>query len=245
MAEADDLRELAGKVLCTTLPGRKPEDKPGKPDQFVLEHSIRVWNLAQQICLLPELADRRIDRGALQGACLFHDAGWIAQWRAGRIEPWQLLANPTSDQQRRAGADLLLEMASQILEPRQLTRAAQAIRDCNLRSTDLIEAQILSESENLEEIGAIGIWRLARKCLAQGRSIADMLSSWSRQQEYHYWEARVNEGLQFDFTKRLAQQRLARMEQFMAQLADESQLQDFSELAAGPSTIISGERANV
>ncbi len=156
-----------------------------------------------------------------------------------------MLASPTSDQQRRAGADLLLEMAGQVLEPRQLARAAQAIRDCNLRSTDLIEAQLLSESENLEEIGAIGIWRLARKCLAEGRSIVDMLNSWSRQREYHYWEARVNEGLRFDFTKRLAQQRLARMERFMVQLADESQLQDFSELVAGPSTMISGERTNV
>jgi len=226
MEQVDRLIAAAKQTLCVVLP------RGGVRDPFLFEHSLRVWLAADHIRLLSEVANLRVDRQALKAACLFHDAGWVADYRKGKIDPWQFLSSATSDWQRSAGADLLRENLADILPPRQLQLAWQAINECNLRNTDLTEAQILAEAENLEELGPLGVWKSIRSSLSTGQGVADVLDRWARQQQYNYWPARINKGFRFEATRALARQRLEVMDRFMADLAAANDGEDLKAIFA-------------
>ena len=75
-----DLWRRAETELCLGLTG-SPLDK------VVWEHSARVARMAGAIADLPGIGDRAIDRRALTAAALYHDAGWVVQFRAGEQIP--------------------------------------------------------------------------------------------------------------------------------------------------------------
>jgi len=187
-------------------------------DPVVLEHSLRVARLTAVIAAVPELANRVVDRTALTAAALYHDAGWVLQLRAGQIRPAELLCRRTSDQQREQAAEWIAGRLDGILTPGGLGLAARIILGCNDRSTRLLEAQILAEAENLEEVGPQTIWQIVRRQLAESRGLADMLDAWQRQEQYHYWPAWIKECFRFPSVRALADQRLQAMRRFMADL---------------------------
>lgn len=191
----------------------------GAPDVSLWEHSARVMELARLLALLPDVGEESAHRQAVCIAALFHDAGWAVQVRDRQITPWQVLNRPTSDLQRELGAALMLEKCAGLAPPEILHLAAAAIRQCNERHTSLPEAQVLSEAENLDEIGLMYILRQIRQVQAEGRPVEHILLTWSRQIEYRYWDARINDCLRWETTRRLARQRLRDVEAFMAALA--------------------------
>ena len=67
------------------------------------------------------------------------------------------------------------------------------------------------------------ILRQFRQYQADGRPLKQLFESWARQQEYRYWEARLNDGFRFDTTRQLARERLRAVEAFMAALARDLQ----------------------
>lgn len=183
-------------------------DEQGRADCWLWEHSERVMRLAGTIAELPEVGTRMVDRNALAIAALFHDAGWAVQARQGKFDRWQILSRPTSDIQRELGAALLVEQAGHLAPSETLRRATDAIRQCNERNTRLLEAQILAEAESLDEIGLMYVLRQFRQFQAEGRPLEQLVNSWARQKEYQYWEARLNDNLRFQATRRLARERL-------------------------------------
>lgn len=195
-------------------------------DLWLWEHSERVANLAQMLMLLPEIGAERPDATAVTVAALFHDAGWAVQQRQGRIGRWQVLSRPTSDLQRELGAGELRRQLMGLLSSETIETAAEAIRQCNDRYTSLTEAQIVAEAENLDEIGLTYVLRLFRQYQAEGRPLEQLMINWSRQLEYHYWEARINDCLRFETTRRLARARLQGVEQFMSTLASDREGSD-------------------
>ncbi|MBI4578097.1 MAG: HD domain-containing protein [Planctomycetes bacterium] len=188
-------------------------------DKLVWEHSVRVTRTATAIAGLTELADRAIDRRALTAAALYHDAGWVLQFRAGEAIPRDLLLRPTCEVQRELAAAWIADHLRDDVPPRSLGVASNAIRYCNDRQTHLIEAQILAEAENLDEIGPQAILLMIRRQMADGRTLADLVRLWQRQEEYHYWQARIKEGLRFDAVRRIATQRWQALRRFMDDLA--------------------------
>lgn len=187
-------------------------------DAWLWEHSERVMRLAGMIADLPELAGREIDRTALAAAALFHDAGWIPEFHQGRFERWQLLTRPTNDIQRELGAAMLLEEAGPLLPAPTARRAAEAIRFCNDRGTDLSEARILADAESIDEMGALYILRQFRQYQAEGRPLQQLVDSWHRQKEYKYWDVRLADGFRFESTRALARDRLGPADAFIAAL---------------------------
>lgn len=121
------------------------------------------------------------------------------------------------------GAAPLQEHVGHLLPPKTARLAAEAIRQCNDRTTPLLEAQLLSEAENLDDVGVTHILRQFRQYQADGRPLKQLFESWARQQEYRYWEARLNDGFRFDTTRQLARERLRAVEAFMAALARDLQ----------------------
>src|SRR5262245_12860752 len=183
---------------------------------------------ARLIALLPEFGSDRPDPLALAAGALFHDGGWAVQFRQSQVTHAQLLARPTSDVQRELGVRAMLERLTAVMPSDSLQLAAAAIRECNNRETELPEAIAISEAENLDEIGVPGVLRLFRQHQIEGRPIEQLLSSWTRQLEYHYWDARINDYLRFETTRRLARERLASVEVLMAALARDREAADLT-----------------
>ena len=100
-----------------------------------------------------------------------------------------------------------MEHAGPHLPAKTARLAADAIRQCNRRGAKLIEAQVLAEAESLDDIGAVTVLRQFRQYHAEGRPITQMIATWTRQQEYRYWELRISD-FRFETTRELARARL-------------------------------------
>ena len=194
-------------------------DAAATVDPIVWDHSTRVARLTEAIIAMPEVANHVLDRTALKAAALYHDAGWLLELWSGEISAEQLLGRPTSDEQRDRAADWMTRRLANVLELNRLRLAARTIRECNNRSTTLLEARILADAENLDQIGPQAIWFMVRRQQAQRRTFADMLQTWQRQQQYGYWPARIKECLTFPSSRQLAQDRYQMMSRFMDDLA--------------------------
>lgn len=203
----------------------------GPADAVVWEHSARVARTAEFIAALPEVAELGADRVAVFAAGLYHDAGWILQFREGVVTSLELLLRPTSDIQRELAADWLDERGSKLLAPGSLQRAVRAVRQCNDRKTDAVEGRILCDAENLDQIGPQSLALMVRKLLAEGRMMVDLVAAWERQEEYHYWQARIKECFHFAAVREMAQQRWESMRRLMAELRRGVLLEDLG--AAG------------
>lgn len=196
-------------------------------DTWLLEHSERVMRICLSLAILPELRADPPDPAALATAAWFHDVGWAVQYRAGDVPQTQVLARPTSDGQREQAVNELTQRCGSLLIPEVLGLACEAIRQCNLRNASLPEAQVLADAENLDEIGMIYVLRQFRQNLPDGRGLKHLLQNWTRQRQYHYWEARI-ERLRFRVSRQLAHQRLAEIERWMTMLQAEIQSADLA-----------------
>jgi HD superfamily phosphodiesterase len=205
----------------------------GPADTVVWEHSLRVAQTADFIATLSELADSGVDRAAVFAAGLYHDAGWVVQVREGVIAARELLLRPTTDIQRELAADWLEQRAAKLLPPGSLQRAVRAVRQCNDRQADLIEGRILCDADNLDQIGPQSLDIMVRKLLSEGRTMADLVAAWDRQEEYHYWQARIKECFHFAAVRELAQRRWESMRRLMVELRAGVLLEDLGANGAG------------
>jgi len=187
-------------------------------DLWLWEHSERVMRLTQLVAAIPELHGQTPDLTALAAAARFQDSGWTVEYRHGRYNHWQLLSRPTNDLQRELGAALLQERGAHLLAGPSARLAADAIRQCNDRRTNLVEARVLAEAEALDDVSTLYILRQFRQYQAEGRPLQQLVDSWQRQKEYRYWELRLTDGFRYDSTRAIARQRLDAVEAFVTAL---------------------------
>lgn len=200
---------------------------PGQPpDTVVWEHSSRVGRLVEFVAALPEAASQGVDLAALTAAGLYHDAGWVLQVHMGAVSARDILLRPTSDIQREIAADWLEQQAAGILSPGSIGRAVKMIRQLGDRRTDLLECRILADADNLDNIGPQAIGLMIRKMLAEGRTLADLVAAWDRQEEYQYWQARIKECFHFKAIRGIAQRRYQAMRECMNALRTTVRLED-------------------
>ena len=205
----------------------------GLSDSVIWDHSSRVARIAETIALLPELKDQAVDRVALTAACLYHDAGWLLQYRAGKMGTGELLIRPTTQAQRDLAADWVKSQLVEVLPSHSLERVVLAVRCCNDRRTRVVESQILAEAESLEEIGPQAIPLLIRRqIIAEGRTLGAWIAAWERQEEYHYWQTRIKESFRFAPIRMLAEERYEAMRRFMCDLRVSVRQEDLSCLRA-------------
>jgi len=191
-------------------------------DIWLWEHTQRVMQLARLLSLLPEAREIGADQPSLDGTtlgALFADVGWAAQVRSGEINHWHVLSRPTNDIQRELAVRALKEHAGECMPTETVEIAAGAIRECNNRYARQVEARILSEAENLDEIGILYILRQNRQFQADGAPMDQLVVNWGRHLEYHYWDARINDCLRWETTRHIARERLRAVGQFMEALA--------------------------
>jgi HD superfamily phosphodiesterase len=218
-------KEARGDLVIAAVAG-------GKPEISVWERAERVGHLALQIASFPELARERIDREALLAAALYHDAGWIVQLRRGEIARSALRARPTTDAHRDLAAMLLEESLRDVLPHVSLAIAAGAVRESGRKSPRGIEARIVGEAAHLDDFGPQAICQIVVRQINDGGGMSGVLHAWDRQCEYHFWQARINDGLQYESSRVLARRRLAIVESFMSELRRCQLAEDAAEMAA-------------
>jgi hypothetical protein len=205
----------------------------GQADVFLWEHAERVTRAAERIADLPDVVRGRLDRVALTAAALYHDAGWVVQYRDGLIPRSDILARPTSDLQRELAAALLQDRLGSVLTESSRSTAADCLRQLNNHDTTLLEAQVLAEADNLDQIGVLSFWQVVRRQSNEGKGIQAVVDTWCRQKEYHFWETRIANSFRFESVRQLARCRLAHFAKFMDELAREHRGDDLAQALAG------------
>ena len=224
MAKQSPIRERARRDLVFT-------DQSGNQDLFLWEHSLRVARSALHIATLPGVPAHRLDLQALEAAALYHEAGWVCQYHDRLIDRYEVLGRPTSDVQYNLAATMLAESLSALLKPRSLECAIMLVRQLNDQHIRAAEAQILSDADNLDDIGGLSLWSMIRRHTFDGKGIEATLQTWQRQCEFRFWEARVNKSIRLDPVKRLAAQRLRELDSFMNTLARHHAGEDLAAVA--------------
>ncbi len=204
MAQADPIRTRAEVDLVLV-------DEHGRRDVYLFEHSLRIAAAAEKIAGM-EGVPGPIDPQVLRASALYHDAGWAEQFRGSTVTRVEVLSRPTNDVQREIAADLLTERLATVMHRRSLETAASAIRHMNDRRTDLPEAQVLAEAENLDDLGVISLWQLVRRHSFEGKGVQAAIDTWQRQRDYRFWDARIHDAFRFEPTRAIARARLIALE---------------------------------
>ncbi len=220
MADRDELIEIARQVLIGPSP-------LGREDLFILDHALRCLRYADVIVRFDEVRTLRVDRTCLDAAIMLHDVARVRLERERR--EWTgnyAAATMSQDDIYEASAEIAGDVLTRHLEPRQVEHTQDIIRQQHSRDAALAEVKILSDACNLDDLGAVGLWRDIRRYAAEGRGIDEALASWQRRQQYGYYQARLDETFRFKATRKWAARRLERLTQLMKTLADEHHATD-------------------
>ncbi len=223
MADLQVIKEIAEQVLA--IPTLK-----GTPDHYLIDRAYRVLRHCGSIAQLEDIQRFHVDHECLNIAALFRDAGFARYANEEDRVSRMVLADLTDEDLRDFSAQMVQEKLTELLNPRQLERVSSTIIESGKRKTSLVEAMILSDARNLDDMGSIGIFNEFRRYVIHGRGVGDALSSWSRKIEYDYWAARLRESFRFEGVKAIAKRRLETARNFMQQLDYENRAGDLEEI---------------
>ncbi|MBN1124123.1 MAG: hypothetical protein JXA82_03885 [Sedimentisphaerales bacterium] len=225
MSEMDIVRDVARQVL--TVP-----TLTGGPDSWLWDRTKRIVRNIEHICRLPELAgsDMAVDRFCLIGAGYFCDSGFARYADAQDPNARLVLADMTAGDLRDFSTQVVTDKLSGALPGPKIDKINKIIIESGDRYTEMIEAMILSDARNLDDMGSVGLFNEFRRYTIHGKGATDVLESWKRKIDYQYWEARLKESFRFESVRRVAQQRHETTEYFMNQLGTENAARDLEEL---------------
>ena len=223
MTDLNIIKEIAQQALAIIA-------IKGTADRYLIDRADRLLRYCGHISQLNDVQCFQVDRQCLNIAALFRDSGFARyaneQDRSARI----VLADLTDEDLRDFSAQVVQEKLTPLLNPRQMERTCSIILESGNRDTTLIEAMILSDARNLDDVGAVGIFTEFRRYAIHGRGVSEIQASWNRKIEYDYWSARLRESFRFEAVRKLAEQRLKTAEQFMARLDVENRAADLEDM---------------
>ncbi len=223
MAELVVVKEIAEQVL--TVPTIK-----GTPDRYLIDRAYRVLRHCGNIAQLSEVKRFQVDHECLNISALLRDSGFARYASEEDNVARMVLADLTDEDMRDFSAQVVQEKLGGCLNPRQMERICSTIIESGKRDTSLIEAMILSDARNLDDMGGVGIFNETRRYLIHGRGVTDAIASWKRKVEYEYWNARLRESFRFDSVRVIAENRLQAAMDFMSQLEKENKAGDLEEM---------------
>ena len=223
MADLSVIKEVAEQVLA--IPTLK-----GKPDRYLIDRVARVLRHCGNIAQLPDVHSFHIDRESLNIAVFFRDAGFARYASQEDRVARMVLADLTDEDLRDFSAQMVQEKLEGVLDMAQISKVCGIIIESGKRDTCQVEAMILSDARNLDDMGAVGLFNEFRRYVFHGYGATDALASWKRKVDYDYWTARLRESFRFDSVRKIAQQRLKFAEEFMEHLKMENLAGDLEDL---------------
>jgi len=198
----------------------------GREDTYLLDHALRTLRHIDVMLEFKEISPLRIDRLCLDAATMFHDAARVRLEQERRESPVYAAATMSADEIRGYSAELAGDAAGKLLSARQIEHTQTIIRQHQSRTTNLPEAMVLSDACNLDDLGALGMWRELRRFAMEGRGVEDVLTSWQRKLDYGYFAARISDTFRFAESRQWAEARVRRLEQFMNDMITENLAND-------------------
>jgi uncharacterized protein len=219
MPEIEPIIEIARGVLT----GRSPL---GKDDTFLFDHSLRVMRVADRLSLCAEVKTWRMDRFALSVAALFHQAALVRLDEERRTSTVYAAATMSAEDVKSYSAELAGDRLLGKVPARPLELVQDIIRHAHDAGPETPEAQVLSDADSLDDVGALGVWRDLRRAVLDGRAVEEFTHAWARREQYGYWKTRVRDAFYLETARQLAEGRLASARAFMEQLATECNAAD-------------------
>ena len=225
MSKIDVVRQIAREVLTSRALGHET-------DNWLWDRTQRILRNVEHICRLPELveADVPIDRFSLCAATCFADSGFTHYADSEDTSSRLLLADVNPTDLRDFSTQVVSEKLAETLSAAKIDKINNIIVESGNRETDLTEAKILSDSRNLDDMGAVGIYNEFRRDVIGGKGVSDIIESWKRKVDYRYWQARLKESFRFETVRKVAMQRFAATEYIMNQLKIENAAQDLEDV---------------
>lgn len=226
MSEMEVIRSIGREVLGVGVSGVFS-------DNWLWDRTKRLRRNVQQICRLPEFTERDVpvDRFCLGAATYFADAGVVYFVESGKFDKGVVLGEINPADLREFSTRVVKEKLGPLLSAARIEKINRIITESGNRDTDVIEAKILSDARNLDDMGLIGVFNELRRCVIQGKGVSEALKSWQRKIDYRYWQARLKDSFCFESVRRLAEQRFAATEGFMGRLGIENSAQDIDDIA--------------
>jgi len=222
MLQLNGIQEMAEQALA--MPGAC-----GGINRTLVDRAQRVLRHCGGIAELEEIRRFQVDRECLSVAALFCEVGLAQQAGQSKETVATVRAQVKDADLRDFSTQIVHERLGEILNPRQMERVCSTIIEAGTRGTKLIEAMILSDACNLEDMGAVGLFNSLAHFGANGRGVGEVLDSWKRKIDYGYWNARVRESFRFEAVRRVALERLAGAMAFMEQLTRENRARDLED----------------
>ncbi len=224
-----DVREAVWRQAESDLTIRTAD---GRIEGFIWEHAQRVCASAAAIADLLGIELSIADREVLAAAALYQDSAWVVQFAAGSISRADILAKPLTMVQREISADKSADALGDIFAAKRLESVGRIIREAGGRKTTNMTAQVLADATSLDSIGPLALFQMIHKLPDDDRAIGAILETWDRQQEYHFWPARIKESLRSEPVRKIARQRLEALTAFMNALRIHTHAEDLTEAAA-------------
>jgi hypothetical protein len=223
MADLSVIKEIVEQVLA--IPTLK-----GKPDRYLIDRASRVLRHCGSIAQLHDVQCFQIDRESMNIAAIFRDGGFARYASQEDRVARMVLADLTDEDLRDFSTQLVQEKLEGVLDGAQISKVCGIIIESGKRDTRLIEAMILSDARNLDDMGAVGLFNEFRRYVFHGYGASEALASWKRKVEYDYWNARLRESFRFDSVRKIAQSRLKFAEEFMEHLRVENIAGDLEDM---------------
>jgi hypothetical protein len=230
MAEIKDIVECARTYLTSGWVVGSGRGGSRVRPEVIFDHSTRVLELAKRLNRDSAMAEAKIDELILTASALFHDAGWIELVKAGTLTPGEIYSRPADADVLGRGAQSACDQLGKLLSARQLEKVTMVIAGLKQSEPDQPETILIADAENLDDFGLSGIFQQVRAAQSCGKSNRQILESWARQQEYHYWDARIKSALHLETSRKIAGQRLGTMGEVFDLLRRELDLDDMESL---------------
>jgi hypothetical protein len=225
MSEIDVIREIAQQVMMVPT-------FAGTTDNWLWDRAQRLVRNVEHICRLPELTEANlpIDRFCLTVAAYFVDCGFARYADVEDTAARLVLADVSPADLRDFSTQVVSHKLSRALAGPKIDKINKIIIESGDKFTDTVEAKILSDARNLDDMGAVGIFNEFRRYVVHGKGASDVLESWKKKVDYRYWQARLKESFRFESVRRLAAQRFSAAEYFINQLTVENSAKDMEEI---------------
>lgn len=196
--------------------------EPAGGKGYRVEHALRVKNYLHKFLQNAELADQKIDTTALLVAGLLHDIGDIRKVVNGSIDYSVEINHP------QAGAEIAKqELSSATNDSELVNKVATIILNHHNYSDDVsIETKLLQDADQIDELGQINFWQMFQFSYHKARNLTDTIAYWHMDGIKR--KEQCISTCHFNFTHELAQRRLNKMKEMIAEIETEVILADLS-----------------
>ncbi|MDD5459495.1 MAG: hypothetical protein PHF37_08905 [Phycisphaerae bacterium] len=197
---------------------------------FVWERTERILQNVEFICGIDRISKEKgqIDRFCLDAAVCFCEIGTVRHTQKRRAShPEELKGIEILT----ASAEIADRELSKLLDSSHIQKICMTIIESASHFSSQLEANILCDARNLDDMGLAGILAEFRRCTptSPGKATNDIVSIWQRKIDYGYWQARLKEDFHFPEVRRIASHRIVTAEKFMSQLSRELASEDLAQ----------------